>query len=122
VALTAPGSNERVAGVVAVSATAEDDMAVARVEFYADGALIGTDTSAPYEVSWDSTTVAGGSHTLVAKAYDAGGRHAHGEGLRQSQQCSHLFSVPKGQHTVTARAYDAAGNVTTSAPISVKVN
>jgi hypothetical protein len=30
--------------------------------------------------------------------------------------------VPKGWHTLTAKAYDAAGNVTTSAPISVKVN
>ena len=30
--------------------------------------------------------------------------------------------MPKGTHTLTAKAYDAAGNVTTSAPISVKVN
>jgi hypothetical protein len=57
-----------------VAATADDDMAVARVEFYADGALIGTDTSAPYAVNWDSTTVASGAHTLIAKAYDNGGR------------------------------------------------
>jgi hypothetical protein len=33
-----------------------------------------------------------------------------------------LGGVPKGTHTLTARAYDAAGNVTTSAPVSVKVN
>ena len=33
-----------------------------------------------------------------------------------------LIGAAKGTHTLTARAYDAAGNVTTSAPISVKVN
>jgi len=74
VALTTPASGALVNGTVSVAATAEDDLAVARVEFYADGALIGTDTSAPYAVSWDSATVASGAHTLFAKAYDAGGR------------------------------------------------
>ncbi|WNG62802.1 hypothetical protein F0U59_26430 [Archangium gephyra] len=33
-----------------------------------------------------------------------------------------LVGAAKGNHTLTARAYDAAGNVTTSAPITVKVN
>jgi subtilisin family serine protease len=74
VALTTPASGALVNGMVSVAATADDDMAVARVEFHADGALIGTDTSAPYAVNWDSTTVASGAHTLIAKAYDNGGR------------------------------------------------
>ncbi len=33
-----------------------------------------------------------------------------------------LLSVTKGYLTLTARAHDAAGNVTTSAPVTVKVN
>jgi len=40
------------------------------VDFYADGALFGTDTTAPYAVSWNSASVADGSHSLTAKAYD----------------------------------------------------
>ncbi len=70
VALTAPSSEALVSGVVTVAATADDDMGVARVEFYVDGSLIGTDTSAPYAVSWNSASVASGAHTLTAKAYD----------------------------------------------------
>jgi hypothetical protein len=36
-----------------------------------DGALKSTDTTSPYAWSWDTTTVANGSHSLVSKAYDA---------------------------------------------------
>ena len=42
-----------------------------KVEFYVDGALKSTDTTSPYSYSWDSTSVANGSHSLTAKAYDA---------------------------------------------------
>ncbi len=74
VALTAPSSNTKARGVLSLTATASDDVAVSHVEFFADGLLIGTDTSAPYAVSWDSASVADGIHTLTAKAYDASGR------------------------------------------------
>lgn len=67
-------SNRPVGGVVPVVVAAEDDMAVTRVEVYVDGTLLGTDTSAPYEVSWNSGAVADGTHSLTAKAYDPAGR------------------------------------------------
>jgi hypothetical protein len=35
--------------------------------------LKGTDTTSPYSMTFDSTTLANGSHTLTAKAYDAAG-------------------------------------------------
>ncbi len=70
----APYTYALVAGMVPVTAEAEDDMAVERVEFYADGTLIGTDTSAPYAVSWNSAATVDGSHWLTAKAYDPAGR------------------------------------------------
>jgi hypothetical protein len=50
---------------------------VTRVEFYYDSTnLIGTDTTAidkSYSVSWDTAQVSNGSHSLLAKAYDAAG-------------------------------------------------
>ena len=73
VALTAPSSNAYVTGVVPLAATATGTQGVARVDFYVDGTLIGTDTSAPYELSWDSTGVAEGAHSLNAKAYGTDG-------------------------------------------------
>lgn len=61
------------AGTITLAASASDNVGVSRVEFYVDGALKATDSSSPYQASLDSTTLADGSHTLVAKAYDAAG-------------------------------------------------
>jgi len=43
------------------------------VEFFVDGAMVGSDSSSPYSFNWDSTSVSEGSHALMAKAYDAAG-------------------------------------------------
>lgn len=73
VAVTSPSNNAWVSGMVSLAATADDDLGVERVEFHIDGALVGTDTSAPYEVSWNSAAVPSGAHTLTARAYDSSG-------------------------------------------------
>ena len=71
---TAPASGATVSGTVTVSATASDSSGLARVEFYRDSiVLLGTDTTSPYSVSWDTTTTAAGSHPLTARAYDVAG-------------------------------------------------
>jgi hypothetical protein len=44
---------------------------VEKVEFYVDDVKIAEDSSEPYEITWDSTTVADGSHTIKAVAYNA---------------------------------------------------
>ena len=45
-----------------VSANASDNVGVAGVQFYLDGALLGTeDTTAPYSVSWNTTTATNAS-------------------------------------------------------------
>ena len=71
--ITAPANGATVSGTVSVTASASDNVGVTKVEFYADGALRSTDTTSPYSWSWDTTTFANSSHTLVAKAYDAAG-------------------------------------------------
>jgi len=71
VSITAPLNGATVVGTVAINATASDNVGVTKVEFYVDGALKSTDTTSPYSYSWDSTSVANGSHSLTAKAYDA---------------------------------------------------
>jgi hypothetical protein len=73
VSITAPAAGATVSGTVAVNATASDNVGVSKVEFYADGALRSTATTSPYSWSWDTTAFANGSHSLVAKAYDAAG-------------------------------------------------
>ena len=75
VALTAPAAlASGLTGVVAVSATASDDIAVANVEFQIDGVAIGAaDTTAPYEMTLDSSLFPSGQHVVRARATDSSG-------------------------------------------------
>jgi hypothetical protein len=71
--ITSPGAGATVAGLVPVSVGASDNVGVTKVELYAGTALVGTDTTAPYSFSWDTTKVANAVYGLLAKAYDAAG-------------------------------------------------
>src|SRR5438034_10053596 len=75
--LTSPLAGTTVSGTITLAANASDDIGVANVEFYRDGAvLIASDTTIPYSVSFDTTTLANGNHTFYCKAYDAAGNSA----------------------------------------------
>ncbi len=57
-----------------ITVNASDNVNVASVSLYADGALVGADTSAPYVFSWSTSSLAAGSkHTLKAVAADQAG-------------------------------------------------
>jgi len=72
VSLTAPASGSIVSNIITLTASASDNVGVTKVEFYRDGTtLVGTDTTSPYNVSYDTTTITNGSHDFSAKAYDA---------------------------------------------------
>jgi hypothetical protein len=74
VSISAPAGGSTVSGTVTVSAQASDNVGVAGVQFIVDAADFGSeDTSAPFSKSWDTTTVANGSHTLSARARDLAG-------------------------------------------------
>src|SRR5206468_3038368 len=65
VSITSPASGQTVSGTTSVTANAADNVGVAGVQFLLDGANLGAeDTSAPYSVSWDTTTASNASHTL----------------------------------------------------------
>ena len=72
--ITGPTAGATVSGTVTVSATATDNKGVVGVQFLVDGAALGPeDTTAPYSVSWNTTTATNGTHTLTAVARDAAG-------------------------------------------------
>jgi hypothetical protein len=72
--ITAPTGGSTVSGsAVTVSADATDNVGVSKVDFYAGATLIGTDTTAPYSVSWNTTSLANGSYSITSKASDAAG-------------------------------------------------
>ncbi len=69
--ITAPANNATVSGTTTISASASDNVGVVKVEIYIDSVLAATLTTSPYNFSWNTTTVANGTHTIFSKAYDA---------------------------------------------------
>jgi hypothetical protein len=75
VSITSPasGTTYTTAQTVTVSASASDNLGVAKVEFYRGGVLQSTDTAAPYSHAWSVSSSLNGAHSWTAKAYDAAG-------------------------------------------------
>jgi hypothetical protein len=71
--ITSPAAGATVSGTITVSAIADDNVGVTRVELFVDGSLAGTDTSSPYTVAWNTITTANGEHSLQTRAHDAAG-------------------------------------------------
>jgi len=70
--ILSPRDGVTVAGTVTITAEAEDNDAVAKVEFYIDGTKVGEDTNAPYQYYWDTSGLTNDStHTIQTRAYDA---------------------------------------------------
>ena len=77
VTFVTPASGAAVSASVVVSATASDNLGVAGVKFLLDSTQLGAeDTSAPYEVTWNTAGASNGEHVLTAIARDAGGNQA----------------------------------------------
>jgi uncharacterized protein (TIGR03118 family) len=71
VTVTAPSGT--LSGTVTLSASVQNSIAIAKVEFFAAGNSIGVATTAPFTVQWDSTSVRNGDVPLNAKATDVDG-------------------------------------------------
>lgn len=69
VSLTGPtnGSTFMAGEAITFSANASDDGTITKVEFFADGALMGTDETAPYS---SSAKLSAGVHSITVRAWD----------------------------------------------------
>jgi fibronectin type 3 domain-containing protein len=105
VAMTAPAEGATVSGTIKLAANASDASGIGGVQFLLDGSPLGSeDTSSPYELSWNSTSVGNGQHTLSARARDGAGNTAssaattvtvaNGSGPAQVGQWGPLIPVP----------------------------
>jgi len=108
VSLTGPANGTTVSGTsVTVSANASDTVGVVGVQFKLDGANLGAETtSAPYSVTWNTTTMANGSHTLSAVARDAAGNQATATPVTVGVS----NSVPTSLPTITVAATDTSAS------------
>src|SRR5207244_4307638 len=112
VSISSPASGTTVGATISVTASASDNVGVVGVQFLLDGANLGAeDTSAPYSVSWNTTTASNASHTLTAVARDAAGLRT------TSAPVTDRESVDKTPPTVSISS--PASGTTVGATISV---
>jgi subtilisin family serine protease len=71
--LTGPTAGSTVSGVVPVSVSATDNVAVTKVEWYLNGVMAGSSASATATFSWNTANTPNGTCNLLARAYDAAG-------------------------------------------------
>ncbi len=76
VQITAPLDGATVSGPIVVTATATDDVGVAKVDFFVNGRLAASDTdgSNGWTMPWDANSVDGGAYTFTATATDTAGQ------------------------------------------------
>lgn len=74
--LTSPETGSTVAGSVTLTSSVSDNDSIDYVEFYYDTTLIGSDSTAPYSYTWDTSAVSNGTYELTARAYDLSGNVA----------------------------------------------
>lgn len=105
VSLTAPAPGANLSGSATLSASASDASGIAGVQFLVDGNPVGAeDTTAPYSLAWDTTTVANEQHAIAARARDGAGNTAtsapvtvtvaNGSGPAQVGQWGPLIPLP----------------------------
>jgi subtilisin family serine protease len=73
VSFTSPAKGATVSRTITVQMSASDNIGVAAVTLSVDGLIVATLNCGPYTVTWDTTAVADGAHTLTAAARDAAG-------------------------------------------------
>ena len=103
--LTSPADSAKVNGIVPMAAAASDSVGVELVEFYADGSLVGTDSSSPYSASWDASGEAEGSwHSLSCVARDLAGNKGYSDTAAVEIAGVGQRSVYHGELEVPARS------------------
>jgi uncharacterized protein (TIGR03118 family) len=151
VALSAPAAAATVSGSITASASATDNVGVVSVVFSVKSGTtttdLGTDTTAPFSVTWNTATVANGAATLTATAFDAYGNSTASapvavtvDNVPDTTPPNVSISAPvagdvSGTVTVSANATDDMGvaqvqffadsssiGIDTSAPYSVQWN
>lgn len=93
-----------------IAEASDSDGTVSRVEFYNQGQIVGAASSAPYQISWQTTFT--GTYTFTAKAFDDLGAHAW------SNELEITVVSPNLPPTVRFVEFDTSRPVT--APVTVE--
>lgn len=121
--VTGPTGGSTVSGTVTLSATASDNVGVAGVWFTVDGNTVGNeDTSAPYQISWNTAGASNGSHQIRALARDAAGNTTTSSPVSVTvSNASADTTAPTVSLSAPASGATVSGTVTVSASASDNV-
>lgn len=97
-------------------AIASDSRGIDRVEFYLDGRLVNTDTTASYACVIDTASYADGQHTIEARAYDPAGNSASASVSVIFANVAELLPLPAPDTTApdTSISSGPSGSVTST--------
>lgn len=117
VALASPQDGSTQAGTVGLAAdtTVPAGASVTRVDFLVDGTVVGMDASAPYTSSWDSSTVADGSHNITAHVYDDKGGDAASAAVGVTVKNTVTYAAPTVALTAPQDGSSQSGSVNLAA-------
>lgn len=73
VAISSPKAGAKVTASTPIFVSASS---VVSVQFFVDGVLCATSSTAPFVMTWDATSAKSGTHTLVCRGFDASGQAA----------------------------------------------
>lgn len=107
VQIAEPIADASLTGEVTLQATVTDDGTPTKVEFYANGELVGTSQSAPWTVAWDTTPMNNGTVMLQARAYDAAANTGDSPAVRV--EIDHRVSLTFVNTTPTSLSIDPSG-------------
>ena len=115
VSVASPLKDAQVSGsAVKIVANASDDRRVDKVEFLVDGVVVSTDTAAPWEATWNSTTVANGTRNLTVRATDDAGNITTSAAVPvvvgNSAAPTTSISAPAASATVSGSAVTVSAN------------
>ncbi len=118
VSITSPSNSSTVKGTVSIQASASDNVGVSSVSFKLDNGIPVVDTTAPYQVNWNTTYSTSGNHTLTAIAKDAAGNQSIASTITVTVNNSTTNTGDTTLPTVTFT--NPANNSTVSGTISIQ--
>lgn len=110
VSIEAPSHGSEVSGTQTIRANASSAFNIRSVTFYIDEVAIGSDDSAPYEVTYNFDNLAAGNHTISAIVEDINNGTAKGSSTISvsKDSSSPQITVPPAVSKITATTYRVA--------------
>jgi predicted phage tail protein len=128
VSITSPANNATFtapASIIITASASDPENQLGRVEFYNGSTLLGTAAASPYSFTWSS--VAAGTYSLTARAYDAAGLSATSAAVSVTVSSTSTgptgvsFTASADHATVTSYRLDvfaAGADPNTATPVS----